>query len=100
MDGLESQVAQNNRPLYPRVAHNSLQVAHNYRPLACIGGDYKAALGSHGPLRIPNAAETTTRLFSSRLEIGYILFGLHGNIWVGFEGSIEINFYGFYKDYI
>ena len=31
---LESQVAQNNEPPYPKVAHNSPKCSHNYRPLA------------------------------------------------------------------
>ena len=31
---LEIQVAQNNRPLYPKVAHYWFKVAHNYEPLA------------------------------------------------------------------
>ena len=31
---LESQVAQNSRPLYHKVAHNISKVAHNYRLLA------------------------------------------------------------------
>ena len=31
---LESQVAKNNGPLEPKVAHNSLEVARTYRPLA------------------------------------------------------------------
>ena len=31
---LESQVAQNNRPLYLKVAHNWLKVVHHSRPLA------------------------------------------------------------------
>ena len=31
---LESQVAQHYRTLYPKVAHDSLKMAHNYRPLA------------------------------------------------------------------
>ena len=37
---LESQVAQNNRRLYPKVAHNSLKVAQNCRP----GNKQKQAL--------------------------------------------------------
>ena len=31
---LERQVAQNNRPLYPKVAHKAVKVAPNYRLLA------------------------------------------------------------------
>ena len=31
---LESQVAPNSGPLYPKVTHNSLKTAHNYRPLS------------------------------------------------------------------
>ena len=31
---LERQLAQNNRPLYPKVAHKGARVAHNYRLLA------------------------------------------------------------------
>ena len=31
---LESQVAGNNRPLYPKVDHYWFTVAHNYEPLA------------------------------------------------------------------
>ena len=31
---LERQVAQNNRPLYPKIAHKGAKVAHNYRLLA------------------------------------------------------------------
>ena len=31
---LESQVAQNNRPIYPKVDHTCLKVAHNCKPLA------------------------------------------------------------------
>ena len=31
---LDSQVAQNNRPLYPKVDHYWFKVAHNYEPLA------------------------------------------------------------------
>ena len=31
---LERHVAQNNRPLYPKVAHTGAKVAHNYRLLA------------------------------------------------------------------
>ena len=34
---LESQVAQNNRPLYPKVDHYWFKVAHNYEPLALQG---------------------------------------------------------------
>ena len=31
---LDSQVAGNNRPLYPKVDHSWFKVAHNYEPLA------------------------------------------------------------------
>ena len=34
LEYLERQVAQNNRPLYPKVAQNISKVAHNYWPLA------------------------------------------------------------------
>ena len=34
---LASQVAQNNRPLYPHVAHNSVKVGRNYQPVASQG---------------------------------------------------------------
>ena len=33
-DNLESRVAHYTRPPYPEVAHNSLKLAHHYRPLA------------------------------------------------------------------
>ena len=33
---MESQLAQNSWPLYPKVAHNPMKVAHNYWPLAFL----------------------------------------------------------------
>ena len=55
---LERQVAQKNRPLYPKVAHNMSKVAHNYRPLAfqvahnlgllCLSNGYGACVGPVG----------------------------------------------------
>ena len=36
---LESQAAQNDRSLYPKVAHNPLKAAHSYRPLARYSAD-------------------------------------------------------------
>ena len=35
---LDSQVAGNNRPLYPKVDHYLFKVAHNYEPLALQAG--------------------------------------------------------------
>ena len=37
---LESQVAQNSSPLYPKVAHTRPQVAHDYAPLALQTGTW------------------------------------------------------------
>ena len=40
---LDSQVAGNNRPLYPKVDHCWFKVAHNYEPLALQGDAQEAS---------------------------------------------------------
>ena len=63
---LDSQVAGNNRPLYPKVDRYWFKVAHNYEPLALPGcfGCYMAATwllhGSHmaATLQIPQCLQS------------------------------------------
>ena len=63
---LESQVAQNNRLLYPKVAHNLAKVEPNYRLLAFQVLDdiiyiQKGGVGSESG-RLPNKAQQGTLL--------------------------------------
>ena len=56
----ESQIAQNDKPLYSQVAHNVLKVAHSHRPLAfqaSVGTDFMAWLAQ------PRAPSTASLLW-------------------------------------
>ena len=61
---LDSQVAGNDRPLYPKVDHYWLQVAHNYEPLALqvVGEVLAGAIRStqnHGPYPLPRRVQVS-----------------------------------------
>ena len=51
---LESQVAGNNRPLYPKVGHYWFKVAHNYEPLAL---QVRSSCRSFVPVPPPRSAQ-------------------------------------------
>ena len=58
-------------------------------------------LGAHFLTSAASLARNSGLLLRSLIQIGNPRFPLKGSSnWVGFEDSIEINFYGLYKDYI
>ena len=59
---LESQVAESNRPVYPEVAHNSLNAAQNHRPLHSEVAHNSVKLArSNGP-RYPEVAHNSMKV--------------------------------------